>query len=719
MKNFRTLLALFSCIVATVVNAQTAACRYVLDGSLADEETSRERRIYNDARKLFADIDPQEAVITVAPGVYWIDDSDDKTVRTSPDGTPVGLTVSCRKLSIIGLDVDPRKVVFACQRGQTIGAVGNFTMFRFLTDSLMLRNITMGNYVNVDLDYPYAPEKSRRRLTDNIVQAQLAFQNGDALWARNCRFVSRLNLCPVVGEREAMYKDCHFESTDDALNGNAVYVSCDFDFYSGKPIYKTSGNGAVFEHCTFNILHDGEQYITKHSSPVTLVDCQFNGPSGTYVGWTPYPSRSLRCIQAGVRLGGNDIVVGSRNPENTIILQQGAWSPQSRYTGLDVSAPQQVRDGDTIHVVLSPRLRADTLSKVLITATDCMGREQAAEVEVLPRHLQSPEFSSRPTLKMGEGRAEVIYALSNTARKDESRITWTRIRPDGKLIVVSESTSGSPARAYEITRADIGSRLEARIVARQYETDEAEPVVLLSQRIKPKDTKCGNVIQTDFRQLPLSNREISDGAWTFCGFKPDDTSEYQWEVDPNGNYWRYGRSDNGCQGEGLTQTAQGARMVYTPMPKVYGDMSLTLQCDPQKTAGQGFSSARGQYMDVYIKYDTRTKTGYGLRIERTGKHSNAVDFTLMKFVNGRGTPVSESVSTTCYLTGCVINISLKGNTLHSDAMTSTPQPDTRLAKSVSLSATVSPNSFGGFGIQHTGTTGEGQTMLHHLKVEMH
>ena len=77
-------------------------------------------------------------------------------------------------------------------------------------------------------------------------QAQLAFQKGEKLCADNCRFVSRLNLVPVCGAKRALYRKCHFASTDDALNGNAVYVGCDFDFYGNRPIYQATGTGAVF-----------------------------------------------------------------------------------------------------------------------------------------------------------------------------------------------------------------------------------------------------------------------------------------------------------------------------------------------------------------------------------------------------------------------------------------------------------------------------------------
>lgn len=68
--------------------------------------------------------------------------------------------------------------------------------------------------------------------------------------------------------------------------------------------------------------------------------------------------------------------------------------------------------------------------------------------------------------------------------------------------------------------------------------------------------------------------------------------------------------------------------MYTPVEGTYGDMSLKLVVDPAKTAGQGFGSA-GQYMDVLLKFDTSTLTGYGLRIIRTKASSNAVTFVLV------------------------------------------------------------------------------------------
>ena len=57
-----------------------------------------------------------------------------------------------------------------------------------------MENLTLGNYCCVDLDYALDPAQSVKKRTEAITQAQLADTNADKFHAKNCRFVSRLNL---------------------------------------------------------------------------------------------------------------------------------------------------------------------------------------------------------------------------------------------------------------------------------------------------------------------------------------------------------------------------------------------------------------------------------------------------------------------------------------------------------------------------------------------
>ena len=145
---------------------------------------------------------------------------------------------------------------------------------------------------------------------------------------------------------------------------------------------------------------------------------------------------------------------------------------------------------------------------------------------------------------------------------------------------------------------------------------------------------------------------------------------------------------------------------------------MELQVDPTKTAGQGFGSATGQYMDICLKFDTHTLTGYGLRVIRTVKYAKAVDFLLVAYENGVVTPLTDPVSSTCYRTGCIITVNYADGQLSAHVETQTPKPaESDLPHQVDLRTRVTHNPFGGIHIQHTGSCGESTTMLHRLNVE--
>ena len=164
--------------------------------------------------------------------------------------------------------------------------------------------------------------------------------------------------------------------------------------------------------------------------------------------------------------------------------------------------------------------------------------------------------------------------------------------------------------------------------------------------------------------------------------------------------------------------------MYTPGEGQYGDMTVKLVADPAKTAGQGFGSA-GQYMDVCIKFDTKTLTGYALRIIRTKASSNAVTFVLVKYDNGNTTYISDEVIASCFLTGCDITLKAEGSKLIAHVETPAEQlkeqAEAGYAHVVDLTADIEANTYGGAAIQHTGTTGTGgwqnTTMLHSLSIE--
>ena len=794
-----------------------------LDGSLSDELAAQYPYVYNDITKaLSADAlkngtADNPMTVYVAPYVYWIDDpaATDTVQKTEGYSVPYGMVVNSEYLTIKGLTGNPDNVVLAGNRGQSHASNGNYTMFRFnCSGALTVKNITIGNYCSVDLDYPLMSELNQAKRTETITQAQLADVSGDKMFADNCNFISRLNLDPINGASRSLYNNCHFESTDDALNANAVYVGCDFDFYGNRPLYSSYGTGSTFLGCTFNckILNveaEPTQFFTKEGGTITAVDCVYNSNLSVpiSIGWTKTPSTSLKCYQSNIIHNGQSITIGGEGAKetvdmtgksvldaykvvsggktyyNTYNLLKGSddWDPLGvkdviKAAGQDTVATQlsitsdvteiesgketasiggtvnyfygtndttqkitySVSDEDKAYVKLTDNgdgtckvegtNNDDAARKVIINASTESGLEAAVGITVKPSKIEAPAFTKAPVITNdGQGSLKVDYSLDLGSREDMSAISWYRCTDaeGSNPILVAVTRNDSPEYTYKLTAGDVGYYIMAKVESKNIRSDYGTPVnTVYDKAIGVKDVRSKN-FATDFSNFPnVKQSEIKAGFWTVDYNRPADTESFgSWQGADTEEPWKYGTTGNGCVGAGLYEGTQGARLMYTPVEGTYGDMSLKLVVDPAKTAGQGFGSA-GQYMDVLLKFDTSTLTGYGLRIVRTKASSNAVTFVLVKYDNGTVTEISDEVIASCYATGCTISLKVEGNKLTAHVETPTEQLADQAAKGyphvVDPTADIAANSFGGVAIQHTGTTGAGgwqnTTMLHNLDI---
>ncbi|KAA6329550.1 hypothetical protein EZS27_021655 [termite gut metagenome] len=779
---------------------------------------------FNEAAKHFTDgTEALTMTVYLAPYVYWIDDPDDPAIRIPASvqnallagrSAPIGLVVKCNRLTLFGLTSDPRNVVLACNRGQTLGSKGNFTMFSFTGDDLTVENLTMGNYCNVDLEYPLMPELNRSKRSPTVVQAQLAFCDGDRIMARNVRFLSRLNTMPLIGEKRTLFDRCHIECTDDALCPTGVYLNTTFTFFSSKPFYRTDGTGAVLLNCDMDVQTRGWQYLTKVGSPVTIVDSRFHHATDSlFLGWTQDPAADLRCYQYNVTLNGKPVLINADKPHltvdmtdkpllsayrfehngevfyNTYNLLRGddEWDPmgikatvaeaeqkldvrladiptylritpaaadiESGVTNMKFSASvfrfgNYADEGHPVHwaaaadgkppVTLHPDGMACTVTgtndkdetqQVRISITTPIGLEAASVLTVASKILEPPVFTAVPKiLSGGAGVLRVDYALRLEGRTDESLITWYRCRDTSgaDAIPVAVTRLNQPEYTYALSQGDIGYYIMATVAPKHLRSPEGKVEKAITAAITQKQTVWRNLV-TDFQNFPVEYQPVKlPGFWTVDGYKPADTANEDWVPRPEAS-WEYVVGFNGAKGTGLSQSARGSRLLYTPIEKNYGDMSVTLNVDPYKAAGQGFSIAgAGQYMDVYIKFDAETLTGYALRIIRTLKSDRSVDFYLVKYDHGQTTAISKPVTSVCFRADCTVTLNVKGNRLTAHAKTTTGLTDELppgLSETVDLSAEITPNSFGGTGILYaaaggsrSGSNESGSTMLHSLEV---
>lgn len=741
--------------------------------------------------------------IYIAPSVYWIDDPDDPAVRRPlpGEGIPYGLKVRGSHLRLIGLTDNPEHVIVASNRGQTQGAMGNFTMLHFTGEDIELENLTLGNYCNVDLSYSLNSALSRKRRADAIVQAQLAICEGDRVAARNCRFISRLNSCPLVGARRTFFEDCYFECTDDALCGTGVYHRCRFTLFSGKPFYSTQGTGAVFLNCDLHALTSGKQYLVKAGSPVTMVDCRWTCEHpNLQICWTQDPTDEQRSYQYNLTQDGYPLFIDRERSHLTVDMTgksmleafrveypdtvvynlrnllrgDDGWNPARQtfelpyapvalrlshryariesgvdtlhlractlgfmqrpdFTDVSTDISWKIGNGDTNSVILHQQVDGSLVVRgcnehdepctVCIVATAPSGLEAACLVTIYPRQLPPPTFTVSPQLLRQGDSLIVDYQLALEGRTDHSEITWWRSPSplQSEAIPIAVSRNQIPLRSYLLTAADAGCYVWASVTPKHLRSPLGQPQYARTRRAVRIKAKRVDSLHTNFLHFPnIRQPRIMPGCWTVDAYKPADTDAYEWTADTLRSPWLYGKDVDGAANSwGLMQGVRGARLRYTPLPRSYGGMDLILRVDPCKSAGQGFGSATGQYMDIGIKMDTHTLTGYALRIERTVKHDKAVDFCLMRYTNGVAVPITEPVSSICYRAGCVIHLSVCNDKLvaHVDNERSLPAIHRGgLVSEVCLEASIEPTPYGGISIQHTGSTGASATLLRELSV---
>lgn len=437
----------------------------------------------------------ESVTLLVAPSVYWLDDPDDPGIRTDKGGTPFAIRVKCDTLRLIGLAENPQDVVLAVNRGQTQGAIGNFTMFEFDGKSLETENITFGNYCNIDLEYPRNPQYNRQKRKEAIVQAQIGIcRDTDRLYAKNCRFLSRLNLCPFVGARRSLFEDCYFECTDDALAGSAIYHRCRFTFFSSKPFYSTSPTGAVFLDCDIHSKCRGTQYFTKVPGMVTAIDTRFTADFPVDILWTRDAS-DTRCYQHYITLNGKPYTIHKERPQlgpeldgkplmeayrivsdgktiyNIPNLTNGidGWDPAGmngtiaeletelgrKFTGIPVAmkisaTPTTLKaTGDTAAITATQMLWggyetgepsrsihvSDNNSPVAlrrtIRETDSSGLEAAVTVDILPNLRKAPAVAGSPKIVLDKKSGLYRVDYRLTGKgTDDSTIAWGRVSQD-------------------------------------------------------------------------------------------------------------------------------------------------------------------------------------------------------------------------------------------------------------------------------------------------
>jgi hypothetical protein len=751
--------------------------------------------------------------VNFTPGVYWTDDyTDTNDAGTTAHPGMVGISFTQSGLVFKGLTSNADDVRIAGNRGQTMGAQGNWNVIGVGTN-FSAYNLTIANYCSVDLVFPRDPTQNLTRRTDARVQAQTitsAVSTVDKMYFENVRFVSFLNLVALSPTR-AYFKNSYFQLTDDSIAGGAVNVfeNCTFDFYGSHPSYSGSTTIAAFLHSTFNFYNDSSVfYFSKSGGNWVLIDNVFNRAKeeihwentqrpdikhyvynntyadGTAVVFDPnYPAvtqtltaTSLQAFKIGniynvynllkgsdgwnpsaqqqtydspyvFSLTANVTTLASDNTANEVILTP-AFTPTGAYTysqlnfSYDTALFTQISSSDgSLHLKANLNSTgAVTNSVVSVTAPN--GLVAQVTLHINPQTVASPVVSGTPSIKIDQNLAALQIVYDHPEYTDDSTITWYRGSTAGaKTVQVAVTTLDNPYKNYQLSAGDVGQYLTAVVTPKyQFSAAAASSIdVTTSRAITSADVASPNVISTDFANITWTDHTLNQAdVWYADTYRPDDISASVIWTATGLAPWTYVVGDrDGANGiTGLRTNTQGARLLYQPNGS-YSDMALSLYLTPEKIAGQGFGSATDQYLEIYLKWDPVTRTGYALRFQRLSKDplnnnvaipssGNSTRVSMIRYDNGtRSIYPNCYTESSVYMPGAHVVFKLTGGLLTADVTTTSAQTSTQMTYSlpaeIHFSTTVSDTSstLGGFGTQFTGSISAGnRTELQSIVVNL-
>lgn len=592
----------------------------------------------------------------------------------------------------------------------------------------------------------------------------------------------------IAGGSTNVFENCTFDfyGSHPSYGGSstiAVFLHSTFNFINDSPTFwfsKSGGNWALIDnvfkgpkeevrwentqrpdvtHYVYNNTYeDGTPVVFDPKNPLVTEALDSNSLQifkvGTEYnvynllkgtdGWNPSGQQQKNDTAFKFVMAANATTIQSDNATNETIITP-TFTPANAYTYQSISFSYDTSLFELLDNAgdgkLHLRAKLNSTGKIIDTVVKASapnGLKAHVTLHINPETVAAPVVKGTPSITIGQNKAALQITYDHPEFTDASPITWFRgSAPGDKAVQVAVTTLDNPYKNYQLTAGDIGQYLTA-VVTPKYEFSPAAAStveVSTSRAIASADVTNPLVISTNFANITWAGHTLNQpNVWYADTIKPSDVNQV-W-VPATTTPWTYvmGDRDGALGVPGLRTTTQGARLLYQPQGS-FSDMSLSMSFTPEKIAGQGFGSATDQYMEVYIKWDPVTQTGYALRFQRLSadpldnnkpipSSGNSTRVSMIQYVNGVRTILPNCyVESSVYMPGAHLVFKLVGNVLTADVTTDSPQTNTQLGyglpSEIHFSATLPSvtSTVGGFGVQFTGTISAGnRTELEDMEV---
>ncbi len=545
--------------------------------------------------------------------------------------------------------------------------------------TVQISNVTFVNGCNIDFQYGdiFLP-----KVSGTITQAY-AFGgwNIDQLDIDNSKFYSILDTFSLKNVKAVNISNSYIQGNNDfiAVGEKTYYYRCRFRNMGPFPMWAAMDGYMIFDECTFTLDGDVEMLsFTKRGGNMAFLNsCIFGKAkklqmeieprreSRYYLYQTTYNKRKAEFegfSESFVDLTDDQYLMVHNRQFDTLRLKLSGSRIVEDETVLELSAvPDRVEASEQIQC----EIRRNRNQNELIVRSNIIGKDQEAYLDIYAGFLRqrvyltavgkkvlNPVILKELSYRIENGKLQVDYEVAHP--ENVLDLSYVVIyQEDFCLYRVSRDDS------VDILKTDVGKAFCLTLHARTEETKEyiAEP--LFTRPICKSDVST-DIIMDDLRCYDLGEQNhfyMDKSEFTYKGDEVSDFVKFDF-TDSRPFTYTYGT--DGAKGiQGLLYTGRGACLIY-PIAEWLHGLELDIDFAVEKTAGSGFGSANGQFLELFMNYNHETQSGIALRIEREASAADGVYLSVRSYENGVNRIVGGKKFTRRYRTYCRLSAKWEG-----------------------------------------------------------
>lgn len=465
--------------------------------------------------------------------------------------------------------------------------------------------------------------------------------------------------------------DSYIQGNNDFLPiGDSTYLkNCRVRHMGPYPIWSAGTKRCVFDNCEFRIDPEVEDFaFTKRGGNMAFLDCRIFGAvpelrmeiepkreSRYYLFNTTYNGKKAAFqgpAESFVELGGREAErLRDGDPDTLTIGVEG--SRRLEKTGKLRLSPLP----DRISASQDVRYRLE--GSELYLTSDAVGRNregflelrlgalrQRVYLDVIGEKIREPEIARPLTYAIEGGGLRVDFEVTG----DETNLSYVQVGGLCRL---------RAGERVSLTPADAGKKIPLTLHAATAETRERVLEPVFTREVAAGDVGMGLEI-SDFRGYTLTDPEHLHMGKSDFEYLGEEVPNFVRFVHTGDTPFTYAFGTDGAAGiRGLLYTGRGACLV-NPVSESVNALSLEIDLAVEKSTGEGFGSANGQYLELIMG---SVEQGLALRLEREASSDRGVFMSVRRYVSGVNERVGEKVFTGNYKTYCTIKAHFDGSNL--------------------------------------------------------